>query len=245
MLSCPNTDCLCLPYIGQFNRCSTVSITSQPARHFPSLSGNPLYLVRQCAARGDFPVRSWCIVISSCRVRLGGISFGTPWDQDESLHAAVLWSNIYDANLINSAPLLHTQLESKRNYSQMDAPEGGAFVNANVRYFPVCVSTRRSPLRGAGQTQTWKVPRRRMARRGNGYPEPGSVPSEHSRYQTDGRARPDPGTGIGSDRIGLERSDQPPEHCTCAQRQPLCRVEPATYQEGQSGAKRWALAVNE
>ena len=33
--------------------------------------------------------------------------------------------------------------------------------------------------------------------------------------------------------------------CTRAQRQPLCRVGPAIHREGQSGAKRWTLALDE
>ena len=40
-------------------------------------------------------------------------------------------------------------------------------------------------------------------------------------------------------------TSKPNPTCTCAQRQPLCRVSPAIHREGQSGAERWTPALNE
>ena len=78
----PHMICLSLPYSGHVRRCSTVSFSPQPARHFffssTSSTSVMIYFTRQLAASGDLLVLSWWIRTWSARLMLGGRGFGLP-----------------------------------------------------------------------------------------------------------------------------------------------------------------------
>ena len=122
----------------------------------------------------------------------------------------------------------HSETDQKpRRVEPMSTP--------HVRYFPICVKPTRRYVRELMCTD--------QARHISG------------KYRKDGRRQTQ--TVIRNTEVSHRKCSRdvpgnvqicqqlPTTLCTRAQRQPLCRVGPAIHREGQSGAKRWTLALDE